>query len=291
MMPQNRTFRQLMEQLPAPADYFEGVAPREARVPFNILLFSRLQSSSLYSQEGRPSLHRRCVLITNFETEGSVILDGRWLKIRPGNCLLILPHQIHAFADIASPRMGWFFVTFDLAHPNILEPLRNRTLETPPPCAEWMTQLITCWKHHPDRTPFLVGLILNELLERAEKRNLPKIPPRKGLEEIVVRLHRMLEAEPGLRIKELARRLGISEPHLRAEFRRRTQLSLGYYIRQFRFNRAAILLTSTSHSIGEIATRCGFESLYSFSRSFRTAMGWPPREYRTDFLRSRPEHS
>ncbi len=280
------SLRNLIRRIPSPGNYFQGVASEEKRSPFNILLFSRMCESDLYTREGSPYLHRRHVLILNLETAGVVILDGRWLKLLPGEYLLIFPHQIHAFADIASSKMCWLFITFDLAQPETLEVLRHRAHKIPASCLEWLTPLLSGWKRHPARAPFLTGLILSELLANAGEPVRSKASHRHGLAEIVARLHTMLETEPGLRIKELARRLGLSESHLRAEFRYRTHLSLGHYLRQFRLNRAALLLTTTAHSIGEIAALCGFESLYSFSRGFRTAMGVPPRTYRMDHLRA-----
>lgn len=279
--------RSLIEKIPAPVDYYAGIATWETGVPFNILLFSRLFSSSLYPERGhRPNLHRRFVLIFNLETVGSLIVDGQWHTLHPGECALIFPHQIHAFADIQSTELCWLFVTFDLARVEELHPLRHRILPIPNPCRDWAAQLIECRISHPGRAPFLTGMILNELLEAT---TLPrgKMPPAGlGLEKIIPKLHEILETEPALRIKQLAARVGLSEPHLRAEFRRRTQVSLGSYLRQFRLNRAVILLSTTSLTIGEVAMRCGFESLYSFSRSFRLAMGVSARDYRKELLQA-----
>lgn len=277
------TLQRQMATLPNPSDYFHGVGSDDIRMPFNILLFSRRSTRDLYTREGAPSLHRRHVLIFNLDGAGALILDGHWLAFRPGQCALILPHQIHAFAEIQSTKISWLFITFDRAGSETLEPLRNRTLGIPPPCVGWLGQLTSCWKNHAARIPFLTGIILSELLESAGQPARSEPRQNNGMEETITRLHQILHIEPGQRIKELARRLGFSEAHLRAEFRRSTQLSLGHYLRQFRINRATLLLTSTMDSIGEIATQCGFQSLYSFSRSFRAAKGMPPRTFRRRF--------
>lgn len=279
-----RRFLPLLKKFPSPGDYFRGVAPDEFRLPFNLLFFSRLRPEDLGQRNAIPSLHRRSVLIFNLQGAGALILDGRCQELRSGDCALILPHQIHAFSDLQEKAICWLFLTFDLANPETLEPLRNRSLPIPGICLEWLAQLLADWKHHPHRSPFLTGLILHELGRVAEKSGSPLRSRPRAREQFVTRLHAHLEAQPGLRIKELARRMGFSEPHLRAEFRARTRLSLGFYLRQFRLNRAALLLASTSLSVGEIAVQCGFESLYSFSRSFRLAVGQPPRDYRREFL-------
>lgn len=289
MLPDLSHLKLLAESTPKPTNYYDGVAKQEMRLPHNVLLFARQHSMELGIQTQIPSLHCRCVLIFNLEGDGSLIIDGRHLHFRAGKSALILPYQSHAFADIFSERINWLFITFDFSASEALESLRNRALATPPHCLGWLAELFETWRRHPLRAPYLAGLILNELLIMAEATGARRSRRPPGPEQLVIKLHKLLEAHPNYRIKELGRELGISEPHLRTEFRRRTQTSLGRYVRQFRLNRAAILLTSTELSVGEIASRCGFESIYSFSRSFRSALGKSPRAYRDNLLET-PRH-
>jgi len=81
-------------------------------------------------------------------------------------------------------------------------------------------------------------------------------------------------------IGDLAEELGYSVSHLRAVFRDRLGVSLGRYMRESRLSEAAKLLQNSEFNVGEIGERCGFESLYAFSRAFRKAYGLPPRSYR-----------
>jgi transcriptional regulator GlxA family with amidase domain len=57
-------------------------------------------------------------------------------------------------------------------------------------------------------------------------------------------------------------------------------VSLGRYMRESRLSEAAQLLQSSGLNVSDIGERCGFESLYAFSRAFRKAYGIPPRTYR-----------
>ena len=81
-------------------------------------------------------------------------------------------------------------------------------------------------------------------------------------------------------ISDIAEELGYSVSHLRAVFRDRLGVSLGKYIRESRLSEAAQLLQSGTLTVSDIGERCGFESLYAFSRAFRKAYGIPPRSYR-----------
>jgi AraC-like DNA-binding protein len=81
-------------------------------------------------------------------------------------------------------------------------------------------------------------------------------------------------------IGNLAEDLGYSISHLRAVFRDRLGVSLGRYMRESRLSEAAKLLQASEFNVSEIGEKCGFESLYAFSRAFRKAYGLPPRAYR-----------
>src|SRR4030095_9398868 len=57
-------------------------------------------------------------------------------------------------------------------------------------------------------------------------------------------------------------------------------VSIGRYMRESRLSEAAKLLQNSEFNVSEIGEKCGFESLYAFSRAFRKAYGLPPRAYR-----------
>jgi len=75
--------------------------------------------------------------------------------------------------------------------------------------------------------------------------------------------------------------LGYSVSHLRAVFARRLGVEPGpLHARNRACRRPAQLLQRSEFNVSEIGERCGFESLYAFSRAFRKAYGIPPRTYR-----------
>jgi len=82
-------------------------------------------------------------------------------------------------------------------------------------------------------------------------------------------------------VHAIAQSLGISESHLRARFRASCGVSVCQHLRRLRLERASGLLRLTTNSVTEISDRCGFSSIYSFSRSFHDAFGVSPRSYRT----------
>lgn len=63
-------------------------------------------------------------------------------------------------------------------------------------------------------------------------------------------------------------------------FKEATGLSFTSHVNRYRVNEAAYRLRNSGEKILDIAYECGFESLRSFNRNFKTIMGVTPNEYR-----------
>lgn len=87
-------------------------------------------------------------------------------------------------------------------------------------------------------------------------------------------------SRPDLKICELAEITGISDKHFRRLFWDIYQKTPHEFLRDFRLNKAELLLLNTSKSISEIALWCGFSDVYSFSHCFKQNFGVPPKVYR-----------
>ncbi len=53
------------------------------------------------------------------------------------------------------------------------------------------------------------------------------------------------------------------------------------FLREYRLNKAEILLQNTAKSVSAIALQCGFADVYSFSHCFKVHYGMSPQNYRT----------
>lgn len=87
-------------------------------------------------------------------------------------------------------------------------------------------------------------------------------------------------SDPCLSAAGVAQALRVSESYLRRLFRQKMSRSLGAYMREVRMERARNLLLSGDMTVSEIAERVGYDSVFSFSRAFKTAEGRSPSEYR-----------
>lgn len=110
-----------------------------------------------------------------------------------------------------------------------------------------------------------------------------------GAQEDLLRLGRVLSlmqksccGKP-LRMKELARKAGMSQSGFYRSFRKTLGVSPMEYLLSLRLSAARDLLEHSAKTIGEIAEETGFEDSNYFSRAFRKSSGMSPREFRRTF--------
>jgi AraC-like DNA-binding protein len=87
-------------------------------------------------------------------------------------------------------------------------------------------------------------------------------------------------AEPWT-IAELAKRVGVSRSVLAERFRHFLGMPPMAYVTHWRLQLGAQLLTSTPHSVAQIASEVGYESEPAFNRAFKREFGSPPARFRT----------
>jgi AraC-like DNA-binding protein len=83
-------------------------------------------------------------------------------------------------------------------------------------------------------------------------------------------------------IAGLARQVGVSRSVLAERFRQYLGEPPLSYLTRWRLQLGAQLLNSTSHSVGQIASKVGYESEQAFNRAFKRKFGNPPARYRNE---------
>jgi AraC-like DNA-binding protein len=86
-----------------------------------------------------------------------------------------------------------------------------------------------------------------------------------------------------LDVAELARLVHVSEAHFSRQFRATFGETPHRYLQRRRVERAMELLRETDRPVTEICFDVGFNSLGTFSRTFRSIVGEPPSAYRARF--------
>jgi AraC family transcriptional regulator of arabinose operon len=117
---------------------------------------------------------------------------------------------------------------------------------------------------------------LRALVRQALHKTERLAPP--GL--LAIRSHVEQHFTEKLRLGDLARRVGWSEPHLCSEFRRFFGIPVIQFVQQLRMNHACYLLRDHNRRIGEVAYGVGYSDLYTFSKMFKHYMGFSPKKFR-----------
>jgi len=260
-------------------DYVRGLGSGEVALPRNVLCFSRLSAESLGLSRMR-SHHSRHVFIAALRGTGRVCVDDALYLLKPGDGLLIAPFAFHTYTDMEAA-IVWSFTTFDAPGESYETLSKGGPRRIGPEEGLLLRELLRCWDRGDELITLHLGLLLARLAAFSPVRTRqPGLPVLEG--ELLRAINRYLLprlAEP-IGVPEVARALGQSESHLRARFRRLTGSSLGRHLRDLRLQRASLLLHTTALPVGEIALQCGFTSLYTFSRAFRSVRGMTPSDYR-----------
>jgi len=274
-----------LRRVRVPVDYFAGTQSSLRLWPEKILCFTRSSQPATVSEPLAKHHHHRYVLIIPWLESGEVHVDSRRFLLKPPHALLIFPFQFHHGFNFKKTGMLWQFVTFEMREGAALEALRLDPLRKL--AAEdfgLLSELVTAWNEAKRRDELAdwLALVLKRMVQAPSPTKGSSLIRSKPASSLLLRInqHCLLHLHQVLGIKELAAHLSISESHLRASFRRETGMSLGQHMRRLRLQKAIGLLLQSDLSITQVAERCGFDSIFAFSRSFRHFTGVSARDYR-----------
>ena len=281
----------LAGRLPKPRDLFAGIQGFLTVLPENPLQFHR--HGDRYLLRGAPFLHHRFVLVACLCEPGCIVLDGDVFRIEPGHGLLIFPYQNHYYVRLEHPeRISWLFTTFEYPASEKLEPLRNTPFLFKTQDLQRLHQVMAAYLHSRKGAreathdmPLEIALLLSGLLQRQRRRGkdlagkpLTDGPQAQFLRPLFTYIERHLEGS--LRLEDLAGCVHLSPSRLRARFKHTLGIGPGEFIRHTRIHHACSLLNGTELNVTQIAEKCGFNSVFAFSRTFRHVIGKSPTVFR-----------
>ncbi len=290
--PKLAAFRRRAQALGEPEHFFVGLPDTRLPPVRNILFFCKRD----LLEDAKDTSHRRHMLIFNLETEVSLLLDGLMIRLVPGQALLVFPFQAHRYLQTAGKPLTWLFVTFELEETDPLNELRNRPVEISAdlwPLADALLFEYEAARDSEKSADEVASLLSYFLLRLArECRGVPvhgdahlPLPSHR----LVQRACRLIVTRLGSPIscRDLSAELAVSPGHLRSCFQRVLGLPVSAYIRRTRIYAACALLSRTESNITQIAEKCGFLSVYAFSRVFRREIGMAPTRYRSHLWEQR----
>src|ERR1039457_7109991 len=104
----------LANLLPSPLRPPHGRRADPLALPDNIICFCRRSAADLNRPQRGRALHHRFVLIFALETEVTVAVDDRAIRLHPGEGLLVMPFQFHDYMQPERDELKWLFVTFEM---------------------------------------------------------------------------------------------------------------------------------------------------------------------------------
>ncbi len=265
----------LTASVPTPSDYFQGLRRRGEAAPDNILLFVRRRREELRTRREGDAFHERWVLLVVLAGSGELRLDRQPVRLEPGTIMLVPPLHLHGYVNVTA-RIRWLFITFEWpGHTAMSENWRG----TRRPDARARRRLAALVRHYlpPERNGVVAAAQLLELLRRLYPTTEPAPA---STHSLLAAVQAAAKIAPGETLPRLAKRLGISESHLRARFRREAGLSLGRYLREARLREAALWLREEGLSVKAAAERAKYPDIFTFSRAFRRVLGRPPSSMR-----------
>ena len=281
-----------LQAIRPPKDYFGETCSSDKLWPHHILCFTRKSQHETAAEPLARNHHHRHVLVIPCQGRGKVFIDDRQLSVSYPEVLLIFPFQYHHGYNFDRAHVLWLYVTFEIENGDALDSLRLNPIR------------ILAKDDFLDRVEAGRGMDLQSQSGRISLLAWPSSGPdaessraepgwRKTETKnksifAATRAHQPLlygKFTPCHWTNELSLKLGVSQSHLRACFRAETGISLGQHLRRLRLQKAMGLLVQSGLSITQIAERCGFDSIYAFSRSFRKFSGMMAKEYRRRYTR------
>lgn len=124
-----------------------------------------------------------------------------------------------------------------------------------------------------------------QLLEKLRKGNLLQVEAEKTenvddlfLQKFMAQIE-IIYTDPEYNIEKLSETLGLSRGHLHRKIKDLTGISPVEFLRNYRLNKAALLLKQRNLNVNEIAYQTGFTSPAYFSKCFKTVYNRTPSEY------------
>ena len=120
----------------------------------------------------------------------------------------------------------------------------------------------------------IIGLLINE-----HETDLQTVKKLKKIEKAVTYLKEHYY-NADFQINELSHMVNLSEKQFRRLFFDVFGKKPYAFLREYRLNKAEVLLQNTAKSVSAIALQCGFADVYSFSHCFKSHYGMSPQNYR-----------
>ncbi len=212
-----------------------------------------------------------------FVTEGKIAanIDGLEHIVSNGECIMILPMQIHSYCTVDNSKVEISIFSNDYIF-DFYNETKDKELENPVTNYDF-TDLQILNKSN-DR--FEIKSILYKYCSKLIKNGIRSAEKSSNDLSTKMVMYIQNNFKNNISLKQMAEKFGYNYNYLSAYFK--TQFGCGYaeYVNRFRLEEAVKLLKKTNHSITQIAFESGFTSIRNFNDVFKKEYGISPLLYR-----------
>ena len=210
--------------------------------------------------------------------EAVVRIERRPHRLGPGQVLVVPPFHLHTYVDIPE-HIHWLVVTFDWPGHTFLAEEWDGIRHFPEQARPYLCAMIDAWRAAEPNGLRAAAELLSFL--RVVSPSKTKMQDTIPNEQLVTRVREALQKKPfGTSVAEVAKTLGTSESHLRAQFKKAAGIGLGRYLREARLRQAAVWLRDEGMLVKDAAEKAGYSDIFTFSRAFSRTIGRPPSAVR-----------
>lgn len=246
--------------------------------------------------------HDEVELIVIKKGEGIVSVDLTKYHVKAGDVVLVMSGQLHSISQFQNSAMEYENILFrptmlkssenDLCWENYISPIVNGTKSVPDvltadssihtavsECIDSIDEL--CDKKPVGYQLAVKGNLFLMFYQLATADLSDTTARRKQLDKIKVVLAYVEEHYPEeMTIEQMAELCFYSKSYFMKFFKESMGVSFVAYLNDHRLEAAARLLHTSDENIIDIASRCGFDNLSYFNRSFKKKYGITPGKYR-----------
>ncbi len=215
-----------------------------------------------------------------FVLEGGMCceIDGQMFALETGECIMILPGQIHSY-ETPDYCKSYLCVFSGDWIPEFYETVNGNHFERPVFALETPKALTVLQNKNSDK--FRIRSVLYSFcsLVFTGSRLLKTDTTGSSLVNTLAFLVQDNYRKP-LNLKEIAKKIGYNYSYLSSFFHKHFQMNFTDYVNHYRIQLAREYLSETDKNITEIADLCGFDTIRNFNRIFKKECEMTPGEYR-----------
>ena len=230
-----------------------------------------------------PHIHEYSELAFTKEGVTTIFVDGKKHRVPAGHLILILPNRIHEYSNETPSKMRCAVFSNDHI-PAFFDRIREMQPENPVVDLRDRPELLRALDEaDQSNTLLLCGLL--SLVCEALLSSTSLVPTAKAQNTLFGGVIEYISKHfcEDIRLCDLAKRLGYHEKYLSTVLHTLTGMNFRTFLASYRINYAKHLLRgkdSSTKQVAEIALQCGFSSINSFNRVFRSLVGMTPTAYR-----------